>query len=75
MSHERKHLVQIDPDADIRLIKLYTIGEVAELFGMNVQSVNKRVREGKLESAPSPGRSYRFDKNYIDELYKELNAI
>lgn len=67
--------MQIDPNTDIRTIQLYTIGEVAELFGMSVQSVNKRVRDGKLVSTPSPGRTYRFEKNYIDELYKELNAI
>lgn len=44
---------------------LMKCSEVAELFGVDHQTVSRWALQGKIRSIQTPGGHYRFDRDYV----------
>ncbi len=47
--------------------KLYTVREVAEIFGLNEQTIYRWIKKGKLQ-ASRLGRSVRIKQSTVEEI-------
>lgn len=53
--------------------KLLTAEEVANIFQIDITTVHKMVKEGKLQRVDLGIKSYRFNKDYINALCQPRN--
>ena len=58
-----------DPRRDPDLT--YSTREVAELFGVNVDTVQRWGRAGKLVRLPWPTNGFRYSAEVVERLYNE----
>jgi excisionase family DNA binding protein len=54
-------------------MKLYRVGEVAQMFDVHPNTIRKWVKTGILRSIKLPGSGYnRFTREEIDHLRREM---
>lgn len=51
--------------------KKLTTGQVADLFGVRIETVRRWAADGKLRCTRTLGGDRRFDPEYIDQLLHE----
>lgn len=57
-----------------KIMKLYRVGEVAEMFDVHPNTIRKWVKTGILNSIKLPGSRYnRFTVDEINRLRREMN--
>lgn len=54
---------------ELKLKKLLTAEELAEVLGLNIQHVWKLARQGKIKKVPGMGRLVRFNPDLIERTF------
>lgn len=60
-------------DADGQAVRLLTVSEVANLFGVSAKTVSRWAREGRISSVRTLGGHRRFRESQVRELLDQLH--
>lgn len=65
-------LEEIDGMTDIK--RVFTPEEAAELLQLNVQTVRRFIRDGKLD-AVKIGKTYRIDRAQLESFWRSIGGV